>query len=91
MSYDGRRAEPNNLPVKFPLLLLQAQRNCSGTFYKVLPHNFNELIDASIKILKGNRSEFILILWRKVLPMCLIIMMDYVVVEYGASQDRADG
>jgi topoisomerase-4 subunit A len=48
MSYDGRR-EPNNLPVKFPLLLAQGRRYCSRTFDKVLPHNFNELIDASIK------------------------------------------
>jgi topoisomerase-4 subunit A len=52
--YDGRRAEPNNLPVKFPLLLAQgAQRNRAvGLSTKVLPHNFNELIDASIKILR---------------------------------------
>jgi topoisomerase-4 subunit A len=90
MSYDGRRAEPNNLPVKFPLLLLQAQRNCSGTFYKVLPHNFNELIDASIKILKGNRSEFPDFMTQGIADVSNI-MMDYVVVEYGASQDRADG
>jgi hypothetical protein len=86
MTVDG--AEPNNLPVKFHYCLLQAVQ---WDFHKVLPHNFNELIDASIKILKGNRSEFILILWRKVLPMCLIIMMDYVVVEYVCVQDRADG
>ncbi|WP_026709371.1 DNA gyrase/topoisomerase IV subunit A [Flavobacterium frigidarium] len=54
MSYDGRRAEPNNLPVKFPLLLAQGAEGIAvGLSTKVLPHNFNELIDASVKILKG--------------------------------------
>ena len=54
MSYDGRRAEPNNLPVKFPLLLAQGAEGIAvGLSTKVLPHNFLELIDASIKILKG--------------------------------------
>ncbi|WP_298152776.1 DNA gyrase/topoisomerase IV subunit A [Flavobacterium sp.] len=53
-SYDGRRNEPNNLPVKFPLLLAQGAEGIAvGLSTKVLPHNFNELIDASIKILKG--------------------------------------
>jgi topoisomerase-4 subunit A len=53
-SYDGRRAEPVNLPVKFPLLLAQGAEGIAvGLSTKVLPHNFNELIDASIKILKG--------------------------------------
>jgi len=54
VSYDGRRAEPNNLPVKFPLLLAQGAEGIAvGLSTKVLPHNFIELIDASIKILKG--------------------------------------
>ena len=54
VSYDGRRAEPNNLPVKFPLLLAQGAEGIAvGLSTKILPHNFNELIDASIKILKG--------------------------------------
>ena len=54
MSYDGRRPEPNNLPVKFPLLLASGAEGIAvGLSTKVLPHNFNELIDASIKILKG--------------------------------------
>ncbi|HEY0046951.1 MAG TPA: DNA gyrase/topoisomerase IV subunit A, partial [Flavobacterium sp.] len=53
-SYDGRRNEPNNLPVKFPLLLAQGAEGIAvGLSTRVLPHNFNELIDASIKILKG--------------------------------------
>lgn len=53
-SYDGRRNEPANLPVKFPLLLAQGAEGIAvGLSTKVLPHNFNELIDASIKILKG--------------------------------------
>ncbi len=54
VSYDGRRAEPNNFPAKFPLLLAQGAEGIAvGLSTKVLPHNFNELIDASIKILKG--------------------------------------
>ena len=54
VSYDGRRAEPVNLPVKFPLLLAQGAEGIAvGLSTKVLPHNFNELIDSSIKILKG--------------------------------------
>ncbi|MHC5353820.1 DNA gyrase/topoisomerase IV subunit A [Myroides sp. LJL115] len=53
-SYDGRRNEPVNLPVKFPLLLVQGGEGIAvGLSTKILPHNFNELIDASIKILKG--------------------------------------
>jgi len=54
LSYDGRRNEPINLPVKFPLLLAQGGEGIAvGLSTKVLPHNFNELIDASVKILKG--------------------------------------
>lgn len=54
LSYDGRRNEPINLPVKFPLLLAQGAEGIAvGLSTKVLPHNFNELIDNSIKILKG--------------------------------------
>jgi topoisomerase IV subunit A len=53
-SYDGRRKEPINLPVKFPLLLAQGAEGIAvGLSTKILPHNFKELIDASIKILKG--------------------------------------
>jgi len=53
-SYDGRRPEPVNLPVKCPLLLAQGAEGIAGGWStKVLPHNFNELIDSSIKILKG--------------------------------------
>lgn len=54
LSYDGRRNEPVNLPVKFPLLLAQGGEGIAvGLSTKILPHNFNELIDASIKHLKG--------------------------------------
>ena len=54
MSYDGRKKEPVNLPVKFPLLLAQGAEGIAvGLSTKILPHNFNELIDASIKHLKG--------------------------------------
>ena len=54
LSYDGRKKEPINLPVKFPLLLAQGAEGIAvGLSTKVLPHNFLELIDASIKHLKG--------------------------------------
>ena len=57
-SYDGRRKEPVDLPVKFPLLLAQGGEGIAvGLSTKILPHNFNELIDASIKILKGKNFE----------------------------------
>ena len=53
-SYDGRRKEPIDLPVKFPMLLAQGAEGIAvGLSTKILPHNFNELIDASIKYLKG--------------------------------------
>ncbi|MEX1384492.1 DNA gyrase/topoisomerase IV subunit A [Lutibacter sp.] len=53
-SYDGRRKEPIDLPVKFPMLLAQGAEGIAvGLSTKILPHNFNELIDASIKHLKG--------------------------------------
>ncbi|SHI72660.1 topoisomerase-4 subunit A [Arenibacter nanhaiticus] len=59
LSYDGRKKEPVNLPVKFPLLLAQGAEGIAvGLSTKVLPHNFNELIDASIKHLKGQRFKF---------------------------------
>ncbi len=55
-SYDGRKKEPVNLPVKFPLLLAQGAEGIAvGLSTKILPHNFIELIDASIKHLKGQR------------------------------------
>ena len=55
-SYDGRRKEPINLPVKFPLLLAQGGEGIAvGLSTKILPHNFVELIDASIKCLKGKK------------------------------------
>ncbi|MRH99309.1 DNA gyrase/topoisomerase IV subunit A [Kriegella sp. EG-1] len=57
-SYDGRKKEPVNLPVMFPLLLAQGAEGIAvGLSTKVLPHNFNELIDASIKHLKGQRFK----------------------------------
>ncbi|NAS13534.1 DNA gyrase/topoisomerase IV subunit A [Poritiphilus flavus] len=58
LSYDGRKKEPVNLPVKFPLLLAQGAEGIAvGLSTKILPHNFNELIDASIKHLKGQRFK----------------------------------
>jgi len=57
-SYDGRRKEPINLPVKFPMLLAQGAEGIAvGLSTKILPHNFVELIDASIKCLKGRRFD----------------------------------
>jgi topoisomerase-4 subunit A len=55
-SYDGRNKEPINLPAKFPLLLAQGGEGIAvGLSTKILPHNFLELIDASIKHLKGKK------------------------------------
>jgi topoisomerase-4 subunit A len=55
LSYDGRNKEPVTLPVKFPLLLAQGGEGIAvGLASKILPHNFNELIDASIDYLQGN-------------------------------------
>jgi topoisomerase IV subunit A len=58
LSYDGRNKEPINLPVKFPLLLTQGVEGIAvGLASKILPHNFIELIDASISYLKGEEFE----------------------------------
>lgn len=57
-SYDGRNKEPITLPVKFPLLLAQGADGIAvGLATKIMPHNFIELIDASIEVLRGNRSN----------------------------------
>ena len=59
-SYDGRKREPVNLPVKFPLLLAQGAEGIAvGLSTKILPHNFNELIDASIKYLKARNFKIV--------------------------------
>ncbi|GEQ86522.1 DNA topoisomerase IV subunit A [Patiriisocius marinistellae] len=59
-SYDGRRKEPINLPVMFPLLLAQGAEGIAvGLSTKVMPHNFIELIDASIKHLQGKRFTIV--------------------------------
>jgi topoisomerase IV subunit A len=58
LSYDGRNKEPVTLPVKFPLLLTQGVEGIAvGLASKILPHNFIELIDASIAYLKGESFE----------------------------------
>ncbi|RFM33773.1 DNA gyrase/topoisomerase IV subunit A [Chitinophaga silvisoli] len=58
VSYDGRKNEPLALPMKFPLLLAQGAEGIAvGLSTKILPHNFNELIDASIKYLRGRKFE----------------------------------
>ncbi len=59
-SYDGRNREPVSLPVKFPLLLAQGVEGIAvGLASKILPHNFNELLDSSIKYLKGKKPDLL--------------------------------
>jgi topoisomerase IV subunit A len=59
-SYDGRNKEPITLPVKFPLLLAQGVEGIAvGLASKVLPHNFNEILDACINHLTGNKYELL--------------------------------
>ena len=58
LSYDGRKPEPVTLPMKFPLLLAQGADGIAvGLSTKILPHNFQELIDAAVKYLRGKRFE----------------------------------
>ena len=58
LSYDGRKNEPVTLPVKFPLLLAQGAEGIAvGLSSKILPHNFNELLDAAIAYLRGEPFE----------------------------------
>ncbi|MEP7251964.1 MAG: DNA gyrase/topoisomerase IV subunit A [Ginsengibacter sp.] len=58
LSYDGRKNEPITLPMKFPLLLAQGAEGIAvGLATKILPHNFCELIDASIRYYKGKKFE----------------------------------
>lgn len=60
LSYDGRKKEPVTLPVKFPLLLAQGVEGIAvGLSTKILPHNFCELIDGSIQILKGKKTNLL--------------------------------
>jgi len=60
LSYDGRNNEPLTLPVKFPLLLAQGAEGIAvGLATKVMPHNFVELIDASIEVLQGQRPNIL--------------------------------
>lgn len=57
-SYDGRNKEPETLPMKFPLLLAQGVEGIAvGLACKILPHNFNELIDASVNVLRGRKPD----------------------------------
>lgn len=60
MSYDGRKKEPVTLPMKFPLLLAQGVEGIAvGLSTKIMPHNFNELIEASIDLLKGKKTNIL--------------------------------
>lgn len=60
LSYDGRKKEPVNLPIKFPMVLAQGVEGIAvGLSTKILPHNFIELIDASIDVLKGKETNLI--------------------------------
>jgi topoisomerase-4 subunit A len=74
LSYDGRKNEPVTLPVKFPLLLAHGAEGIAvGLATKVLPHNFCELCDASIKYLKGRKFE----LYPDFLTGAMIDVTDY--------------
>ena len=58
LSYDGRKREPVNLPMKFPLVLAQGVEGIAvGLSTKIMPHNFIELCEASIDVLRGKRVE----------------------------------
>jgi topoisomerase-4 subunit A len=60
LSYDGRKNEPVTLPMKFPMLLAQGAEGIAvGLSTKILPHNFCELIEASIKYLRGKKFEIL--------------------------------
>ncbi len=60
MSYDGRKKEPVTLPVKFPLLLFQGVEGIAvGLSSKILPHNFNEIIDAAVAYLRGEEFQLL--------------------------------
>lgn len=60
LSYDGRNKEPIALPVKFPLLLAQGVEGIAvGLACKILPHNFNELIEASIDVIRGKKVNIV--------------------------------
>ncbi|MBD5214157.1 MAG: DNA gyrase/topoisomerase IV subunit A, partial [Bacteroidales bacterium] len=60
MSYDGRKKEPITLPVKFPLLLFQGVEGIAvGLSSKILPHNFNEIIDAAVSYLRGEEFKLL--------------------------------
>ncbi|EDM36031.1 DNA topoisomerase IV subunit A [Pedobacter sp. BAL39] len=60
LSYDGRNNEPITLPIKFPLLLAQGAEGIAvGLATKVMPHNFVELLDASMEVLRGNRPNIL--------------------------------
>lgn len=60
MSYDGRNREPVTHPVKFPLLLAQGVEGIAvGLACKIMPHNFNELIDASIDVLRNRKTQIV--------------------------------
>lgn len=59
-SYDGRNKEPDTLPVKFPLLLAQGAEGIAvGLSCKILPHNFNELLDGCIALLRKEKPELV--------------------------------
>ena len=60
LSYDGRANEPLHLPMKFPMLLAMGVEGIAvGLSTKILPHNFNELIDASVKVLQGKSFKLV--------------------------------
>jgi len=60
LSYDGRKQEPTKLPIKFPMILAQGAEGIAvGLATKIMPHNFNELVKASINVLKGKNTNIL--------------------------------
>ena len=88
LSYDGRKKEPIHLPVKFPLLLEQGAEGIAvGLSTKILPHNFKELIKASVSYLKAKILEFFQTFKREESWMFKITMMVGEVEELKLEQE----
>ena len=82
-SYDGRNKEPETLPIKFPLLLAQGAEGIAvGLSCKILPHNFNELLDGCIALLRKENRKLYLIFRLEVSLMSQIIIMESVADEF---------
>lgn len=83
LSYDGRKREPINLPMKFPLVLAQGVEGIAvGLSTKIMPHNFIELCEASIDVLKGKKWRFFQIFLQAVVPILRTITTEKKEVAY---------